>query len=86
MRVEEVWKRKLRRLGFRGSVDAWPEPFGNDLSVEAIPDDRKLKPVQTVFKVGANDSRTAAELCREFRVCLQSVLEDCREQVVSKAV
>ena len=77
----EGWKRKLSKLGFEGCISSWPDSFGDDLSVEAIPNDRKLKPVQSVFKVGANDSRTASELLRDFRACLKSVYEQCCEQV-----
>ncbi len=82
------WKRQLSRLGFEGSINAWPEPFGNDLSVEAIPGppsrageagDGQLKPVQTIFK--QDNDLPARVLLGEFSRCLVSVLAQCREQV-----
>ena len=78
----EVWRRKLRRLGFEGSISAWPEPDGNNLSVEAVPDDKGLESVQVVFKVGGVDNRTARELLTEFGKCLRGVYEQCKAQVL----
>ncbi len=78
----ETWKKHLQRIGFEGSVSAWPDVYGNDFSVEAVPESRLLKPVQVVFKVGANDNRTAAELLRDFSLALASVLSRCRDQVL----
>lgn len=82
----EAWKRKLRAIGFVGSIDSWPDSQGNDLSVEAIPDARHLEPVQIVFKAGPNDSRTARELLREFSVCLVAVYREAQSQVLTEAV
>ena len=77
----EVWKRKLRALGFAGSIESWSDSFGGDLSVEAVPESRQLKPVQVIFK--QDDNRTARELLHDFGSCLQSVFEQCQEQVLN---
>jgi len=79
----ERWKRKLRAIGFAGSVDSWPDSQGNDLSVEAVPEDRGFKTVQVIFKGGASDNRTASELLKDFSVCLKSVYGQCQEQVLN---
>lgn len=79
----ERWKRSLQRIGFDGSVSAWPDSFGDDLSIEAIPEDRQLKCVQSIFKVGVNDNRTASELLREFGACLRDVYRESKKQVVN---
>lgn len=79
------WKRKLRAIGFEGSVSSWPDSFGDDLLVEAVPFERSaLKSVSKAFKVGfgGNDTRTASELLRDFRLCLAGVYGDCQGQVL----
>ena len=82
----ERWKRKLRVIGFDGSVNGHLEldgSVGDNLVIEAVSEDRGLKCVQRVFKVGGNDSRTARELLREFSAALRQVYDECQEQVLN---
>ena len=77
----ERWKRRLRAIGFIGSIEPWPDWGGSDLSIEAIPDDCKLEAVQVIFE--QNNNKPAQELLQDFGVCLRGVYEQCQEQVLN---